>query len=153
MKEICHHNKLAQVHDAQSWITTMIYKNQQINYRKYMQRSTKNKIKIWICKLDYIIICQGWNYMCRLSYFTFTLFLLTTSLYKNPILVTKYCDMSLLLLVILVLLKINLTQWVSFSCLWPIMGHVQNYYDILQFWGFSPKQKLPTLFITKKRVA
>jgi hypothetical protein len=52
----------------------------------------------------------------------------------------------LLLFFIPVLLKINLTQWVSFSCLWPITCHVQNYYDILQFWGFSPKQELPTYF-------
>jgi hypothetical protein len=72
-------------------------------------------------------------------------------LYISPILITKYYDMSLLLLFIPVLLKISLTLWLSFSCLWPITCHVQNYYDILQFWGFSPKQKLPALFITKKR--
>jgi hypothetical protein len=54
------------------------------------------------------------------------------------------------LLLTFVHLKINIIQWVYFYfSLWPITCHVQNYYDILQFRGFSPKQKLFAFFKTK----
>jgi len=122
-----------------------------ILFNKRTKKNGLNKYKKWVEFLHYLprlkllVRAELFN-----LYFAFTH---PVFLYRSPILITKYYDMSLLLFFILVLLQINLTQWVSFSCLWPITCHVQNYYDILQFWDFSPKQKLPALFITKKRVA
>jgi hypothetical protein len=93
------------------------------------------------------------------SHIVFNLYFVFTHLiflfYGNPISFQNImiCPCCFFLLTF-VHIKINLIQWVYFYfSLWPITCHVQNYYDILQFWGFSPKQKAICVFQNKKMVA
>ncbi len=82
-------------------------------------------------------------------YFAFTCLIFL--FYGSPISFwnTMICPCCFLLLTF-VRLKTNLIWWVYFYfSLWPMTCHVQIYYDILQFWSFSPKQKLFALFKTK----
>ncbi len=101
--------------------TIWCYFIQQVHQKKTFNL---NKYKKWV---------DFFHYLPRLKlhvraelfnlYFTFTH---PVFLYRSPIFTTKYYDMSLLLLFIPILLKINLIQWVYFSCLKSNLGNIMG---------------------------